>query len=342
MRAEIEEQPDAIGRALALGSEPARQLAQLLRDRGTRHVVIAARGTSDNAATYARYLLEILLGVPVGLAAPSVFTLYNAAVDLRDALVLGISQSGVAPDVIEVLHSAREQGAVTACITNDTESAIASQGHIVLPCSAGAELAVAATKTYTTSLALIALLAAEWKQDAALRQDLQAISGKMAATLELKGEIEALASGFADLSECAVLARGVNLATAQEVALKLTETNYLAARPFSAADFRHGPIAAAGPELPCFVFAAPGPAYRDVLDLTGELEHRGSPVVVFTTSTDGPVPGRRLVAMPVSVVELLSPLLYVIPGQLLAASLAAVKGNDPDAPRGLTKVTRTR
>ncbi|MDE2126687.1 MAG: SIS domain-containing protein [Armatimonadetes bacterium] len=342
MRAEIREQPDAVARALENAAPHARQLAQLLRDRATRHVVIAARGTSDNAATYARYLLEIALRVPVGLAAPSVYTLYKAEVDLRDALVLGISQSGVAPDVIEVLAAARAQGAVTACITNDEQSPIASQGHIVLPCSAGPEKAVAATKTYTTSLALIALLAAEWKQDDSLRHDLLAIPTHIEATLGLEAEMDALAAELADLRECVVLARGINLATAQEVALKLTETNYLAARPFSAADFRHGPIAAAGKELPCFLFAAPGAAYSDVLDLACELERRGSPVVLFTSGSPVAALGRRLVRLPGSVVELLSPLLTVVPGQLLAASLATVKGNDADSPRGLHKVTRTR
>ena len=339
---EIYEQPQAVARAVEQEYANVAALVSELRDREIRHVVIAARGTSDNAATYAKYLLEIVVGVPVALAAPSVYTLYDADVHLSGSLVLGISQSGQATDVVQTLSTARAGGALTACITNVAGSPICDVSDGVFLCHAGEEKAVAATKTYTTSLAIVALLAGLWAGRHAVLEGLRAVPEQMRATLELDEAIQQSVERYRYIHECAVLARGLNQATALEAALKLTETSYLVAKPYSGADFLHGPIAMVSEGFPCFLFAPAGRAYPSMVELALKLRERAAEMVIVAHSPEILELAAKPLAMPVSPEELLSPLLYILPGQLWAYHLARTRGQNPDRPRGLSKVTLTR
>lgn len=342
MLREIYEQPDWIERALESGRDAAESLAQAIRENEIRFVIIAARGTSDNAATYAKYLFEIVAGVPVALAAPSVYTLYDAQPKLGNALVIGISQSGQGTDVVQVLQSARAGGALTASVTNDPSSPITAVSDHVLLCHAGEERAVAATKTYTTALAVIAQLAAVLSDDRDLLRDLHTIPAAMRTSLNIDETIEEAVERYRYIEECAVLARGVNQPTALEAALKMTETSYVVAKPYSGADFLHGPIAMVSRGFPCILYAPEGRAYPSMLELALKIRERGGELVIISGQSEILELARTRVPMPVAVTELLSPMVYVLAGQLFAFHLARTRGEDPDQPRGLTKVTRTR
>lgn len=342
MRDEIYEQPQAVASAVEQEFAPVGTLARELREREIRHVVIAARGTSDNAATYAKYLLEIVVGVPVALAAPSVYTLYDASVQLAGSLVLGISQSGQATDVVQALSAARASGALTACITNVAGSHITEVSDHTLLCHAGEEKAIAATKTYTTSLAIIALLAGHWANSATILEGLRALPDQIHQTLALEATVESAVERYRYMSECAVLARGLNQATALEAALKMTETSYIVAKPYSGADFLHGPIAMVSEGFPCLLFAPDGRAYPSMVELALKLREREAEMIIVAHSPEVLKLAKRPLALATSIQEQLSPILTIVPGQLWAYHLARARGKDPDRPRGLSKVTLTR
>lgn len=334
LRGEIAEQPEVVARLLARGGPRVAAFVRTLGRRPPRFVVIAARGTSDNAARYAQYAFGITAGLPVALAAPSLVTLYGARLRLRDALVIGISQSGRSPDIVETVAFARRAGAATLAIVNDAASPLARAASEALPLEAGAERSVAATKTYTAQLTAVALLAAALGRDGTSLAALDRVPAAISRVLARGVRAEVAASTLAG-PRAVVLSRGVNLATAFEVSLKLKELARLLAEPYSAADFLHGPIAMAGRDLPVLVVSPPGgAAARDLAALAARLARRGSPVV-----TIGPRGG----AVPLPAVpELLSPIVAVVPGQLLALGAALARGLDPERPLGLQKVTETR
>lgn len=351
MRKEIAEQPEAVAHALAAEGAQADALAVAARERGVEFLFIAARGTSDHAAIVAKYLFEIELGLPVCLAAPSVFTLYDAPVRLDRALVLGISQSGEAADATEVLRRARERGVLTACITNHPDSRMAQTAEFPLLCRAGEERSLPATKTYTTSLALLYRLAAAMGARPALRAALEAAPGALRSALDLEQIMAGWVERYRYMDECVVLARGVNQATAMETALKLTETSYVRAHPWSAADFLHGPIAAIDEGYPCILYVLHGRAHVPMLELMQRLIDGRAECLLISDSDEALLTmeaahadgvGGRTVRLPTLADEMLSPLVAIVAGQLFAARLAEVKGRDPDAPRGLSKVTVTR
>ena len=342
MLEEIYEQPQAIARAVEREHANVAALVAELREREIRQVVIAARGTSDHAATYAKYLLEIVCGIPVSLAAPSVYTLYDASVNFNGCLVMGISQSGQATDVVQTLSSARSSGALTACITNVPGSPLTAVSDYTLLCHAGEEKAVAATKTYTTALALVALLVGQWANKSALLEGLHAVPDQIRATLTLDAPIAQAVERYRYINECAVLARGLNQPTALEAALKMTETSYLVAKPYSGADFLHGPIAMVSEGFPCFLYAPDGRALPSMLELAVKLRARGAEMVIVARNEELLGLAKRPLAIPTPIDELLSPLVYIVPGQLWACHLAHTRGQNPDRPRGLSKVTLTR
>lgn len=342
MQEEIYEQPQAIAATVEKEYSAVAALVNDLRDSDIRHVVIAARGTSDHAATYAKYLFEIVCGIPVTLAAPSVFTLYDATVNLAGCLVLGISQSGQAIDVVQTLSAARGSGALTACITNVADSPLTQVSDHVLLCRAREERSVAATKTYTTSLALVALIAGQWANHKGILSGLRVLPEQIKATLPLDDLIAQTVERYRYIEECAVLARGLNQATALEAALKMTETSYLMAKAYSMADFLHGPIAIVSEGFPCFLYAPDGRAYPSMVELALKLHERGAETVIFARSEEILNLATRPIPIPVEVDELLSPLLYIVPGQLWACHLSQARGQNPDKPRGLSKVTLTR
>lgn len=341
MLTEIREQPVVLHRLLQEEAEKVRSIAALIAGRGCRYVVIAARGTSDHAATFAKYALEVYTGLPVALAAPSVITLYGGKLRLADALVIGISQSGEAADVREILGQARESGAVTVTITNEPASAMAREAEHLLLCRAGKETALAATKTYTSELALLGMLAAALSEREDLNSALAGVPAAMEGCLAGEDRIKSAVERYAYMEECVILGRGFNYPTALEAALKLKETSYVQAQGFSAADFLHGPIAVISRGFPAFIIAPSGRSYSQMQEMAAQLQARGAELIVFSDSQELLERGRTGFRLP-AVEEFASPFTSIVALQLFACFLAEAKGLDPDKPRGLTKVTVTR
>jgi glucosamine--fructose-6-phosphate aminotransferase (isomerizing) len=326
MAAEIAEQPAALSRLLRDGMDDASRARQAIERYRPRFVVLAARGTSDHAALYAKYLAEVHLNLPAGLASASSFTVYGARPDMGGVLFLAVSQSGGSPDLVESLQVARECGALTVAVTNNPASALASAAAQHVPVLAGPERAVAATKTYTSEL--LALYLVLVGGDAARLPD------AADRTLEHADMAHAAAGRFTHLDRLVTTGRGFSYPTAREGALKLMETSYLAAQAFSGADLLHGPLAMLGPDVPVIAITTPG---RGATALTPVLERlaathvdvlRVGPAEGLPVETDG-------------VDEMLAPILEILPLQQLAWRLAIDRGGDPDRPRGLSKVTET-
>lgn len=343
MADEIRATPGAIDRLLSQGAEAISEAAVAILRARPRWVMIVARGTSDHAALFARYLLEVRLGLPVVMAAPSAQSIYRAAFDWTGALVIGVSQSGASPDLTCVTDAAREGGALTVAITNTRDSPLATSCEHVIECHAGAELSVAATKSYVNSLvALVALVAAldpNWSFDIARLSE--AASESIAAS-ERWIETTDVVGDLARSPGVLVLGRGFNLATAHEVALKLIETSGRLALPYSTADAEHGPLVLAGSDIPILVFEPPGIMAGHVAPVIEKGSRAGSRVwsVSLSESARSPGEGHSLV-LPFVVPDEVSPVPLVIPGQLIAEALAHGLGLDPDLPAGLEKVTLT-
>lgn len=340
MLREIREQPAALQRLLDHELDKAQALAEAARRRDLSFLFIAARGTSDHAAVYTKYLAELIAGIPVALAAPSVFTLYGGRPKLDSALVLGISQSGKAADAIEVLRRSREAGCLTGCITNDPQSPMSQTAEHPLYCHAGEEKSLPATKTYTTSLAIAYALVAHLAQRGDLLDELRRVPEWVQQVLDSEDRIAESAERYRYMEECVVLARGLNQCSALETSLKLSETSYLRAHPYSAADFHHGPIAIVDEGYPCILFAPIGKGLGVMTELADALEQREAELLVI--SDDPALLARARTPLPMPTVpEYLSPLVGIVVAQLFAYHLARVKGRDPDHPRGLKKVTHT-
>ena len=307
-----------------------------------RYAVFAARGSSDNAARYASYVFGALNRLPVVLATPSLFSIYRSPPRLRDGVVLGVSQSGRSPDIVAVLTEAGRQGAPTVAITNDVNSPLATTAEHVLPLGAGEERAVAATKTYTAQIVALALLAAHLADDGGRMGELRRVPEAVEMTLALEEQIAPAAQRYAYATECAVLGRGYNYATAFETALKLKELTYMLAEPYSSADFRHGPVAVVERGFPTIIVAPGGAVYGDMMALAQELVVREAELIVVSDRDEVLGLAHTPLRLPVTLPEWLSPLTSVVPGQLLALHITAAKGYDPDHPRGLVKVTETQ
>jgi len=339
---EIHQQPETLSRLLDQQDESAARIAGAIRDRDVCYAVFAARGTSDNAARYAQYLFGSVNRLPVALATPSLFSIYRTPPRLENALVLGVSQSGQTPDIVAVIEEGRRQGAISVAVTNAPESPLARAAEHVLPLGAGEERAVGATKTYTGQLAALALLAAHLAGDGERLRALRRVPDAVKAALSLEGAIARAAERYAHVTQCVVVGRGYNYATAHEIALKLKELTYVVAEPYSSADFRHGPVALVEHGFPVIVVAPQGAVYGDVLTLTRKLADREAALTVISGQDDALDLARVPLQLPVRLPEWLSPFSCIVPGQLLALHATLAKGYDPDHPRGLTKVTKTR
>jgi len=340
MLEEIRQQPTALSRTLSAEIRHVEKFKRAIASRRPKLIVLAARGTSDNAAQFGRYLLEITTGIPVSLAAPSIHTLYHAAIDFRDALVIGISQSGESTDTNLVLERARAQGALTIGITNEASSAMAGLAEEVFLVRAEKEKSVAATKTFTGQVLMLYLLAHALGAAIDL-DDLRRIPEWVESALGLEKQIAALSERYRFMEHAVVVGRGLNYANAFEFALKLMETCYVVAERFSSADFLHGPIALVEPSFPVFLFAPSGvtaPSMREMLEKLQELK---AETVVISDSGSPVRAATRSIRLRSRLKELYTPIPYILPAQLFAACLAAQKGLDPDRPRTLTKVTRT-
>ncbi len=336
MLQEIQQQPAALERMLADDLGAVAELKKRLEKKPPRLVVLAARGTSDNAAQFGRYLLELHTGIPVSLAAPSVYTLYQASVKLEDALVVGVSQSGESIDVNLVMDAAKRQGAITVGITNESSSALAGIAEHTILVRSGKEQSVAATKTYTGQLMAMYFLA--HALGAALDMErLRQIPESAADALNCSDEAAAAAIRYRFMERCVVVGRGLNYANAFEMALKLMETCYVVAERFSGADLLHGPIAMVEHGFPAFLFVPPGVTAVPMAETAGKLESRGAETFIIGNPADS----QRGISVATGLEELFTPIPYIIPAQLFAAHLAREKGLNPDQPRGLSKVTET-
>jgi glucosamine--fructose-6-phosphate aminotransferase (isomerizing) len=336
MYREIREQPEVLATILEEWETVARA-ARTLRSRGFRFAMLAARGTSDNAALYAKYLFEIRLGVPVSLASPSAFTLYESEMNLENVLVIGISQSGESKDVLEVLRRSRQLGAITLSVTNDEGSSLAAAADVHLWLRAGNEKSVAATKTYTAELFLLYLLIAALDSSEP-EPEVHQLPEQARRVLEVAWEgVER----YRYAHYMTVASRGYNFATAKEAALKLMETTYTVTEAFSEADLRHGPMAMIGRDFPVVLIVPPGRAYQSMDSLAKGLAARGAELAVIGEDPDLVSEAAAGFLVPVSCPEELSPILYALPAQLLALGVAELRGLDPDSPRGLSKVTET-
>jgi glucosamine--fructose-6-phosphate aminotransferase (isomerizing) len=346
---EIREQPAALERTLRGGLRAAARLTNAVRTHQPKLILLAARGTSDNAAQFGRYLLEITTGIPASLAAPSIQTLYGRTVNLKEAMVVAISQSGESTDTNLVLEAARAQGALTVGLTNEPRSALAGLAEHVFLVRAGHERSVAATKTYTGQLMLLYLLA--HALGARIRiEDLRRVPDSAEAALKLESGMSLRAERYRFMERAVVVGRGLNYANAFEFALKLMETCYVLADRFSAADFLHGPIAMVERSFPMFLFTPSGVTWPGMRDMLIRLNALKAETLIFTDAghRDAIEMNPRAVIVPLKLgrrsarpEELYTPIPYIIPAQLFAASLAEWKGLDPDRPRTLTKVTRT-
>lgn len=339
---EIHEQPAVLQRLLTQEQTVVQQLAAAIQQRQITYVVIAARGTSDNAGRYAQYLLGAVNGLVVALATPSLFSIYQQPPRFGNALVLGISQSGKSPDIVGVLAEARRQGALTAAITNFPDSDLGQQADYVVNLHAGLERSIAATKTYTSELAAIALLSATLAQNQEMHKALSQIPETVTATLALDRDIAQLAERYRYMRDCVVIGRGYNYATAFELALKLKELTYTIAEPYSSADFLHGPLALIEHGFPAIVIAPSGVVLPELQSFIHTLQQREAEIITISDDAATLALARTRLALPRVVPEWLSPLTAIVPGQLLALHLAQVRDYDPDHPRGLRKVTETR
>ncbi len=340
LESEIRQQPEVLGRLIE--DRTFATVAAAIRAADPRYILIAARGSSDNAARYAQYLLGIHSGLPVALAAPSITTLYGKAARYRDTVVIGISQSGKSPDVAQVVSDAAAQGALTIAITNDAESPMARAAAHHLALGAGPENSVAATKTYTAQLATLAILTAHLADDPALRADLARLPSFVEAALDCAEVISHRAERFRFMNYCVTMGRGYNYATAFEIALKLKELTYVVAEPYSSADFRHGPKAMIETDFPVISIAPSGATYADVLALLRELKERGADLTVISDQAEALDLATVALRLPANMPEWLTPIVAVVPGQFLALYVAEAKGLALDTPRNITKVTRTR
>ncbi len=333
---EIAEQPAALGRLLA--DLPATVGALRGIAAGCRGVTVVARGSSDNAARYGQYLVPLRSGLPVSLATPSLTTVYDRTPRLDGELVVAVSQSGRSTDIVGVLAAARRQGRPTVALTNDPSSPLAAEADLVVDLRAGPEHSVAATKTYTTSLLAVAALAvalAPPAEDEEAFDDLRRLPGLLAATFDLATTpAELVAETLLDATRAVTVGRGLNLSTAFETALKITELTATQVVPYSPADLLHGPVGAVDSDVPVLLLAPVEAASASVLDIVPDLRRRGAPVHVLARP-DGDVP------VPDGVPGWLSPVVAVLTGQLVARALAVRRGVDVDRPGGLAKVTVT-
>ncbi|HEX4133598.1 MAG TPA: SIS domain-containing protein [Bryobacteraceae bacterium] len=338
---EIRQQPETLARTLASELRRVEKFRSLMNRRKPRLVVLAARGTSDNAAQFGRYLIEITTGIPVSLAAPSVSTIYDARMNYKEALIVALSQSGESTDTNQVLERARKGGAVTVGITNESRSSLAKLAEHVFLVRAGRERSVAATKTYTGQLMALYLLA--YALGAKIRiADLEAIADFTASALTLEAEVAAMAERYRFMHHAVVVGRGLNYANSLEFALKMKETSYVVAEGFSSADFMHGPIAMVEPNFPAFLFTPSGPTWLSIQEMLNRLRGLKAETVVITDRRNllAANLASRVISIPARIPELYSPIPYIIPAQLFAAALATEKNLDPDRPRALSKITR--
>jgi glucosamine--fructose-6-phosphate aminotransferase (isomerizing) len=342
MRREILSRSAALKNTYQTNLELAEKLAAAVKERGITHVLVSARGSSNNALVYFKYLCEIYAGLPVTFVNPSVITLYGAKLNMKNTLVLGVSQSGKALDVLLVMQEAERQGALTAAVTNNLLSPLALNSKYHFYLDVGEELSVAATKTFTAQMLVMKMLATSLTEG---EEKMPARMLKLPLLFErvfaMEKDIERLADALVNTKQMIVLSRGIALAAGLEIALKLQETCYLNARAYAISDFYHGPFALVGEDSSLLVFALKGKTFDDALAILEKLKPLGCAVTLFTQSGELAAKYQNSLLLP-DADETLSPFVAAAAGQLLSLHLSLKRGLNPDKPRGLNKVTVTK
>jgi glucosamine--fructose-6-phosphate aminotransferase (isomerizing) len=337
MAAEIAEQPLALQRVLDQGLAAIRQAAKRAADHSPRFVLLAARGTSDHAALYAKYLVEIGLGLPAGLASPSTMTAYGARPDLGGVMWVAVSQSGGSPDLVEATAVARSAGALTVAVTNTPASPLAEAAELHLDVLAGPERAVAATKSYTSQLLTLYLLVDAWRGgDGGAARPLPSLAAEVLA----RGDGTRVAGRYRFVERLVTTGRGYAYPTAREAALKLMETSYLSAHAFSGADLLHGPLAMIDQDRPVIAVVPEGVGGAALAPVLERLRERGADLLVVGDQRAA-AGAAAAIPLPAGTDEQVAPVLQILPLQQLAHAMAVARAYDPDAPRGLQKVTET-
>lgn len=343
LRSEIFDQVSVIDRLLQHRMGVVQDIAAEIGKRDIKYIFLAARGTSDNAGLYAKYLWGAFNHLPIALAAPSLFSMYEKPPALKKALVLGISQSGQSPDIVSVVAEGRRQGVSTMAITNDPGSPLAQEAEFVIDLDIGPEKAVAATKTYTAQLMAIAMFSVAMKGDKKRLLDLERVPVLIQQVLELDDRIERVSERYRYMQQCVVLGRGYNYSTAFEWSLKLKELAYVMAEPYSSADFQHGPVAILSHGFPVFAVVPQGAVFADMMELLSTLV-RDLNVELLVISNERQVLelAQTPLQIPTNMPEWLSPIVCIVPAQLFSFHLTQARGFDTEKPRGLRKVTLTR
>ncbi|WP_255952247.1 SIS domain-containing protein [Streptomyces odontomachi] len=341
MRREMAEQPAVLERILTRGAGRIREVARRIAARQPRFVLLTARGSSDNAALYAKYLLEIRLGMPCGLVSMSTITAYGARPDLRDVLLITVSQSGGSPDLVAATKAAGAAGAITLAVTNNPDSPLAAVSEQHLDIMAGAEQALPATKSYTATLLALHLFVAGLGGDADGVAVARELPGLAEHLVDRHGEIRALAARYRFAERMVFTSRGYGYATANEAALKLMETAYIPALSYSGADLMHGPLAMVDNISPVIAVVSDGKGGQALQPVLDRLRGRGADLVVVGPRAEVERASAGFALPTRGVAEEVQPILEIIPLQRLAYEVTLARGFDPDAPRALAKVTKT-
>ena len=343
MEKEILEQPKVLASLKGVNEVTIKNLVSDTMRMSLCLVYFAARGTSDHASIYASYLISTYVGVPTALALPSVVTAYDGKLCLKDALVIGVSQSGKAADVLAVMEKAKQCGALTVAVTNDLQSPMAQFGDYHLYCNAGLEESVAATKTFTSQMYVLAMLAAVWGDNEAMLAKLDEVPGAVEQLLSyIPHDIEKIIQRYRYMENGFVLSRGTSMAIAFETMLKLQETNYVKMKGYAVSDFWHGPLAQVDEGTFVILYAPEGPVFENCKEMLAKLDDIGAEVILVSDNEEI-VAGRPFsFLVPKLGCDCVSPFLFAVFAQMFACKLTAVKGRNPDAPRNLNKVTITK
>jgi glucosamine--fructose-6-phosphate aminotransferase (isomerizing) len=343
LHSEILEQPAILANLLSRQMPLAAEIAEMIRKHPEiNYVFLAARGTSDHAGLYAKYLWGAFNKLPVALATPSLFSMYEQPPSLKGSLVVGISQSGQSPDIVGVLAEGRRQGRPTLAITNAPDSPLARAADCVIEIQAGVEAAVAATKTYTAELMAIAMLSAALQEDSGRKELLANVPGWVERVLQLEERLAQAAPRYRFMHECVVLGRGYNYSTAFEWSLKLKELSYVLAEPYSSADFLHGPIAMVERGFPVMAVAPGGRVFQSMLELLTRLrKEQLAEMMIISDQAHALALAHSPIPLPADIPEWLSPIVSIVPAQLFVYHLTHEKGFDTEAPRSIHKVTET-
>jgi glutamine---fructose-6-phosphate transaminase (isomerizing) len=343
LHSEILEQPQKLASLLENQRQNIEKIAKEIKKRDPAYVMLAARGTSDNAGRYANYLLGDRNHLALALSAPSLFTYYKNPPRMKNALVVGISQSGQSPDIVSVLEEGRKQGCMTLSITNAVDSPLAQTSDDVIDISAGPELATAATKTYSTSLMALAMLSAALSENKEDWKELEKVAAWVDDVVQIDNEIAQMAQRYRFMDQCVVLGRGYNYCTAFEWALKLKELTYVEAEPYSTADFMHGPIAMVQGGFPVFCAIPQGKVYQSMFGPLQQIKNElDAEMIVLSNVSEALALAQTPIRIPSDVPEWLTPIVNIIPAQLFAFHLTAVKGYNTEKPRTIHKVTETK